>query len=212
MNWVLNYENQSFHKGVHSFRIRMLKPNFIGQKIHRNLCFEIQNWENQVQLTMFFNFVLFLYYKNHIHSINICFSPFLKQFWLSTYFSNWISILNTAILKISFQFCYECPTSISIPNWPLLFWWVEPNDLQNLFALLRRQIASSKPDQITLRKASFIQSYITPSAIKTQMNILLVCFWTDWTVKAAMKISAIVLKYPTFEVGFFSQKNVKFQA
>ena len=72
---------------------------------------------------------------------------------------------------------------------------LSPNDLQNLFALLRRQIASSKPDQITLRKPSFIQSYIPPSAITTQMNILpVIDFGQILAVKASMKISAIVLK------------------
>ena len=147
---------------------------------------------------MLFHFFIFSLLSKSYSLHNICFSPFFKAI-LIIYFSNRISILNTVILKINFQFCYECPTSISNPNWALLFWWVEPNDLQNLFALLRRQIASSKPDQITLRKPSFIQSYIPPSAIKTQMNILSVYFLTDWAVKAAIKISAIVLKYPTFE-------------
>ena len=116
-------------------------------------------------------------FKNRTPCIKIIFTakhlfqPFF-QWILIVYFSNWIFVLNTVMLKINFQFCYECPTSIYNSNWALLFWWAEPNDLQNLFALLRRQIASSKPDQITLRKPSFIQSYIPPSAIKTQMSIL----------------------------------------
>ena len=125
--------------------------------------------------------------------------PFFRAI-LIIYFSNQVTILNTVILiKINFRCWYKCPTSISNPNCALLFWWVEPNDLQNLFALLRRQIASSKPDQITLRKASFIQSYIPPSAITTQMNILpVIDFGQILAVKASMKISAIVLKYVSY--------------
>ena len=39
----------------------------------------------------------------------------------------------------------------------------------------------------------------TPNTIKTQMNVAPFCFWVDWAVRPVEKISAILLKYPTFE-------------
>ena len=39
-----------------------------------------------------------------------------------------------------------------------------------------------------------------PSTIKTQINLVLLLFWADWAVRALLKISAVLLKYPTFEV------------
>ena len=32
-------------------------------------------------------------------------------------------------------------------------------------------------------------------------------FWSDWAVMAVLKISAVLLKYPTFEGGFFHGHN-----
>ena len=34
------------------------------------------------------------------------------------------------------------------------------------------------------------------------MNLLPLCFWVDWAVRAVMKISAGLLEYPTFRVLF----------
>ena len=42
----------------------------------------------------------------------------------------------------------------------------------------------------------------TPSTIKTQINLVPFC-WADWAVRAVLKNSSILLKYPTFEDGLF---------
>ena len=42
------------------------------------------------------------------------------------------------------------------------------------------------------------QSYI-PSTITTQMNLVAVSFCADWTVRAVLKIFAILLRYPTLK-------------
>ena len=39
------------------------------------------------------------------------------------------------------------------------------------------------------------------STTKTQINLVL--YWADWVVRAVLKISAILLKYPSFERGVF---------
>ena len=41
-----------------------------------------------------------------------------------------------------------------------------------------------------------------PSTIKTLMNLVPFC-WADWAVRAVLKNSSILLKYPTFEGGLF---------
>ena len=44
---------------------------------------------------------------------------------------------------------------------------------------------------------------IYPKHQKNQMNLLPPCFWADWAVRVVMKISAVLLEYPTFR-GLFS--------
>ena len=41
-----------------------------------------------------------------------------------------------------------------------------------------------------------------PSTIKTQINLVPFC-WADWAVRAVLKMSSILFKYPTFEDGLF---------
>ena len=55
-----------------------------------------------------------------------------------------------------------------------------------------------------------------PSTRKTQMNLVHLCFGADWANMAVLKISAVLLKYPTFGVDFFhicmgkTNKKLKF--
>ena len=48
------------------------------------------------------------------------------------------------------------------------------------------------------------QKVIHPKTIKTQVNYAFCCFAPDWTIRAVLKISAVLLKYPTFESFSFN--------
>ena len=48
-----------------------------------------------------------------------------------------------------------------------------------------------------------------PSTIKTKMHIVPICFWVDWAVSAVLKISVILLKYPTFFSNFHGQNKIQ---
>ena len=41
------------------------------------------------------------------------------------------------------------------------------------------------------------------------MNTVHLCFWADWAVRAVLKISAALLKYPTFGGGFHGKNKYK---
>ena len=58
-----------------------------------------------------------------------------------------------------------------------------------------------------------MENSYTPSAIKTQMNLVPSYFWADWTVRAVLKISAILLNYPTLSFFhiFLCKTNTKFE-
>ena len=41
------------------------------------------------------------------------------------------------------------------------------------------------------------------------MNTVHLCFWADWAVRAVLKISAALIKYPTFGGGFHEKNKYK---
>ena len=55
--------------------------------------------------------------------------------------------------------------------------------------------------QSELSQNPYLKSYI-PSTVKTQMNIDFFKFLVDWAIRKLLKISTILLKYPTFWVFF----------
>ena len=49
----------------------------------------------------------------------------------------------------------------------------------------------------------FIVVYITyPKYCKHSIEFVLMLFWADWAITVVLKISSILLNYPTFEVFF----------
>ena len=67
----------------------------------------------------------------------------------------------------------------------------------NLFSA----IGPTHPRPYLVSRCLALPKLYIPSTIKTQVPIVPICFWVDLAVSAVLKISAILLKHPSYEVN-----------